>query len=393
MNLLVLNYEYPPLGGGAGVITQNISKGLASRGHKITVITTWFENEPEEFTADNLRIIRLKSKREKVFQSNPREMISWMFAAKKFLKSHLKTSNYDLCFANFSLPGGEVAYSMKLMYNLPYVVISHGHDIPWFMPEQMMWYHAFTYHWIRKICLQSERNYVQSQDMKTNIDSFLSKTFENKNKIIHNGWDSNKFKPDYSKRSTKFIILFAGRLVSQKDPLSFLESIKLLNDEISDFEVHILGDGKLRVKMENFVDNNGLENKVIFKSWITKDEMLTEYQTASLTVLPSLNEGMSIATLEALSCGQYVITTRISNNETLISEYINGTFIEKKDPEDIKSKILSFYHTKFKNNYLIDESDLKKYHELYEWDKIIDQYEEDLEKIVYRNSISGNKQY
>ena len=71
MNLLVLNYEYPPLGGGAGVITQNISKGLASRGHKITVITTWFENEPEEFTDKNLRVIRLKSKRKKVFQSNP----------------------------------------------------------------------------------------------------------------------------------------------------------------------------------------------------------------------------------------------------------------------------------------------------------------------------------
>jgi glycosyltransferase involved in cell wall biosynthesis len=45
MKLLILNYEYPPLGGGAGVITQNIAEGLAARGHNITVLREkWFTN-------------------------------------------------------------------------------------------------------------------------------------------------------------------------------------------------------------------------------------------------------------------------------------------------------------------------------------------------------------
>ncbi|HNQ68038.1 MAG TPA: glycosyltransferase family 4 protein [Bacteroidales bacterium] len=382
MRLLILNYEYPPLGGGAGVITQNIAEGLASRRHQISVITTWYEGEPEEITSGNLRIIRLKSKRKKLFQSNPVEMLSWMFAAKKFLNKHLLTEKYDLCFANFSLPGGEVAYSIKLKYKIPYVLMSHGHDIPWFMPEEMMWYHAFTYHWIHTICLQSERNYVQSEDMKKNIDSFLGRSFNSKNKVIYNGWNSKLFSPDYSQRLKKFTILFIGRLVKQKDPLSFLNAMRILKSKISDFEVHILGDGKLKNKMEKFVYNNNLKDTVIFKSWLTKSEMLNEYHSASLVVLPSLNEGMSIATLEALACGQYVIATKVSNNESLIIPGLNGDFILKKNPSDIADKVLDFYKNKFLLNYTIPQEHLNKYHENFEWNKIIDEYEKDLVGIV-----------
>ena len=85
-----------------------------------------------------------------------------------------------------------------MRFQLPYVIISHGHDIPWFMPKEMMWYHALTYQWIKTICVHSKRNYVQSNDMKTNIDAFLGPSFSHKNKIIYNGWNSTVFSPDYS---------------------------------------------------------------------------------------------------------------------------------------------------------------------------------------------------
>ncbi|HPX75595.1 MAG TPA: glycosyltransferase family 4 protein [Bacteroidales bacterium] len=383
MKLLILNYEYPPLGGGAGVITQNIAEGLAKLGHDVSVVTTWFKGEQEvEIVNDNLKIIRLKSKRKYLFRSNPREMLSWISYAKSFLKKHLVTNKYDLCFANFALPGGEVAYSLKMRFQLPYVIISHGHDIPWFMPKEMMWYHALTYHWIKTICVHSKRNYVQSNDMKTNIDAFLGPSFSHKNKIIYNGWDSNVFSPDYSLRKKQFTILFPGRLVKQKDPMSFLKAINIIKNQIDDFKVIILGDGVLRKKMEKFTKANGLDKIVEFKLWVSKEEMLYNYRSASLTVLPSLNEGMSIATLEALACGQYLIATEVSNNKSLIKEDYNGNFIETQNPKDIATKILNFYNTKFLNKYLIPIEDLNKYHKLFEWDKIIKEYEQDLLSLI-----------
>lgn len=382
MKLLILNYEYPPLGGGAGVISASIAEGLAERGHEVTVITTWFKGEEDVSVKENLRIIRLKSKRRNIYKSNPLEMWSWIKITKMFLRKHLLKERYDLCFANFALPGGEVAYSMKYRYRLPYAIISHGHDIPWFFPEQMFWYHLFTYHWIRNICLQSERNFIQSQDMKNNIDAFLGKKHEHKNIIIHNGWNTTYFKPDFSKRKQKFTIIFPGRLVKQKDPMSFLKAIKLVRERILDFEVIILGDGKLRKKMEEFSLKNGLKDIVVFKSWVDKYEMLENYQSASLTVLPSLDEGMSIATLEALACGQYVITTDVSRNAELIKPGYNGDLVSKKNPNILAARIIDFYNEKFLHNYRISLDELESYHKLYEWNEIIDKYETEFMKIT-----------
>jgi len=381
MKLLVLNYEYPPLGGGAGLISKNIAEGLAALGNEVTVLTTYYQGTEEDSIENGVHVIRLKSKRKDVFQSNVREMLSWMFCAKRFLKKHLETEKYNLCFANFALPCGEVAYSMKEMFHLPYTIISHGHDIPWFFPEQMMWYHAACYHWIRKICMQSRRNYVQSDEMLSNINAFLSGNTA-KNKLIFNGWDRDMFFPDESKRASKFTILFAGRLVMQKDPMTFLKAIKIVKNKLFDFEVHIVGDGKMRKKMENFVKQNGLEDNVIFKNWLTKPEIIAEYQSASLTVMPSLAEGMSMALLEALACGQYIIATKVSNNEKLISEGINGDFIEKKDYNSLANKILQFYNDKFQHSYIVPSEHFDKLAEQFDWKNIVKQYDEDLKGIL-----------
>ena len=381
MKLLVLNYEYPPLGGGAGIISKNIAEGLAALGNEVTVLTTYYEGTGEDCIENGVRVIRLKSKRKDVFQSNIREMLSWMICARRFLKKHLQVGKYDLCFANFALPCGEVAYSMKEMFHLPYVVISHGHDIPWFFPEQMMWYHAACYHWIRKICMQSRRNYVQSDEMLSNINAFLGGTTA-KNKLIFNGWNRDKFFPDESKRAKKFTILFAGRLVMQKDPMTFLKAVGIAKKSISDFEVHIVGDGKMRKKMEDFVRQNGLESIVFFKNWLAKPEIIVEYQSASLTVMPSLAEGMSMALLEALACGQYVIATKVSNNEKLITAGINGDFVDKKDYKSLADKIIDFHDSMFLQNYIVPSKHFDGLAEQFDWKNIVKQYDEDLKGIM-----------
>lgn len=385
MKLLVLNYEYPPLGGGAGVIAQHISEGLAGLGHSVTVLSAAFDDLPLECTENNVRVFRVKSRRKFVYRSNPFEMWSWMQKATKFLKHHLKTNTYDLCFANFSIPGGMVAYRMKLMYGLPYTIISHGHDIPWFFPKQMFWYHLVLYHQIRNIVLQSEKNFVQSTEMKNNIDLFTGDAFKYKNTVIHNGWDSSVFAPDYSKRSDSFIILFAGRLVQQKDPFTFLKAIKTVAGEVP-CTVHILGDGPLRNKMQAWVDKNGLSQRFCFLGWVNKHEMLLQYQSAWLTVLPSLSEGMSIATLEALACGQYVIATRVSNNESLINEGVNGNLIGHRDYHKLANYITEFYQQKFLKRLTISEENLKHYHSLYEWSDIVNQYEKEFIDAIEKQS-------
>lgn len=381
MRILMLNYEYPPVGGGAGEISRHIAEGLAAKGHVVHVLTVCYKDCQVSSIQNKVQVTRLSSKRKYRFKSNPVEMLSWMRMAKKFLFRHLEKTRYDICFAHFALPCGEVAYTMKLKFDLDYVVMSHGHDIPWFFPKQMMVYHMFTYGWIKRIVLRSKALFVQSDDMERNAKLFVGKRHHHLVHQVPNGWNAAYFYPDDAKRSKRFEIAFPGRLVKQKDPFSFLNAIAMLRDKLQELHVRILGDGPLRHKMEHFVKKHDLTEFVQFEGWVDKSAMRDAYQSASLVVLPSLNEGMSMATMEAIACGTYVIVTDVSRNTKLIAPGVNGDIVKQQDEADLATKIETFYHDKFKNEYKIPMSVIKKLDDIYAWDTVVNLYDDKLKQI------------
>ena len=60
MNILVLNYEFPPLGGGASPVSRDISIQLQKRGHQVTVLTMGYRDLPEYEEMQGIKIYRLK---------------------------------------------------------------------------------------------------------------------------------------------------------------------------------------------------------------------------------------------------------------------------------------------------------------------------------------------
>ena len=113
MHILLLNYEYPPLGGGAGIVSQQLAAEFINSGIPVTIITTWFEGLKEVETHGLLTIYRLKSLQKKTFQSNPIEMLSWCYHCILFLKKNKITTPNTVCLTNFLIPGGIVGYWLK----------------------------------------------------------------------------------------------------------------------------------------------------------------------------------------------------------------------------------------------------------------------------------------
>ncbi len=374
MKVLILNYEYPPLGGGTGVVSRYHAEMFAEKGIDVTVITTWFKGEKEIEIKNNLKIIRLKSKRRYNYKSTPDEWISWIRKSKKFLSEYLKNNQFEFCFAHFALPGGEVAKYIFNNFKIPYAIVSHGQDIPWFFPKQMFKYHILTYFYIKNICKKSEKLILLTNKMKENADRFMGK-YKYKNTVIPNGCRTDIFKPDYSIRKNKFTILFVGRLVHQKDPFTFLKAVKILYEKKNiDFEIKILGDGPLLRKMKEYVKKSKLEEIVNFKGWVSKEELLKEYQSASLQVISSKAEAMSIAALESLSSGLYIISTPVSGNTDIIEEKINGEFFKFNNANILADKISDFYYTKYLKNYKVNQDFLSDFRKKYDWDSIIGEY-------------------
>ena len=72
-------------------------------------------------------------------------------------------------------------------------------------------------------------------------------------------------------------------------------------NSLHDYKVDIYGEGDQRSYLEKFVENSGLENKVIFHGKIPFDEMQNAYKNADIYALPSLCESTGTAVFEALA--------------------------------------------------------------------------------------------
>lgn len=370
LHILLLNYEFPPLGGGAGVVSKILSEKFVELGHRVTIITTWYYGEKETYNSPNLEIIRLKSKRKELFKSNPIEMYSWMKMTLNYLKNQSQLP-YDICFTNFTLPGGVPALWLKQNKKIPFIVLSHGHDVPWFYPKKMFFWHLLTYFKIKEICNESSYNVVVSDEMKHIIDKFLNKKNSSKNIVLNNGIDTGNIDKKFEGKHLK--ILFVGRLVEQKDPFTFLKTIKELQSRNIPFECSILGDGDLRSSMEEYAVTHNIQN-IFFKGKVGHNEVFNYYRDSHILISSSINEGMSVAILEAASQGLYIIATPASGNNKIVQEGLNGNLLPFGDYRGMCDKVEEFYHDKFLKGYEYFHEYIHEFEQKFSWHSIANEY-------------------
>ncbi len=377
MKLLILNYEYPPLGGGAGICSRYQAEGLAKHGHEVTVLTTWFQGEKELEQRPNFKLIRLKSRRKKVFRSNPVEMFFWAIKSFRYIRINKLYTDTELVLAHFTLPGGIVAFLMNLLYKKPYYIISHGQDIPWFSPRELFFYHLIFYFPIKWICSRASKITVLSEKRLRNLNSITSRKKRHRNLIIPNGCDLNFFSPSSEgKKFDSLKVLFVGRLTSQKDPFTLLKTARLIAESDIPFSIEIIGDGPLRKKMQQYINNFHLQGRVKFSGWVSKEELRNKYQSAHVLVITSRDEGMSLAMMEAIASGLYVLTTKVSGSKGLIFENSNGNFISSGNEDELAAALKAYYEDKFLENYEVPDDILGELIEKISWDNYVENYKQ-----------------
>ncbi|MCX7953603.1 MAG: glycosyltransferase family 4 protein [Bacteroidales bacterium] len=375
MKILMLNYECPPLGGGAGRISYNIAYNISLKNNEVVFLTTWFKNLREiEIVNNNFKIIRLKSQRKHLYKSNAFEMLCWIIKCFDFIlknKSLIKT--FDYCLANFAIPGGIIAYYLKKKYKIPFSVISHGHDIPWYYKKQMFFYHLLLYWIIKLICLRCDKLFVQSQYMYKNAVNFLGQKNSIKIKIIYNGV-SYPINFNYEHRKTQpFTILFVGRLVKQKRPDVFINALVVLRYMQIQYHAYIIGDGPLCKKLRKMLTKYNL-NHIKMVGWISNSEIWKYYERAHVLVLPSESEGMSIAVLEAKVAGLYIITTNVSGNLEILNEYKFSSIINELSYKKIADELQAYYFNYYLKKLFPDENYCKTQSEKFLWGPITEKY-------------------
>ncbi len=114
MRVLLLNYEYPPYGGGAGVASEALARTLASRGVTVDVVTAGEEPSCESTAMWDgaaseegvLNVHRVRCRRTSVHEAGMGDAASYLVAALPLVRRLLSTEQYDAAHFFFSLPTG-----------------------------------------------------------------------------------------------------------------------------------------------------------------------------------------------------------------------------------------------------------------------------------------------
>src|SRR3954470_4169660 len=81
MRLLLVNYEYPPIGAGAATATQAIARNLVALGHQVTVLTGSFQDLPRRSDENGVTVLRVRSFRQRADRCSVSEMLSFTVSA------------------------------------------------------------------------------------------------------------------------------------------------------------------------------------------------------------------------------------------------------------------------------------------------------------------------
>ena len=164
--------------------------------------------------------------------------------------------------------------------------------------------------------------------------------YRNKISIAHKHFlDFSKFKVGKPLEKRDNLIGYIGRLSEEKGILSFMEAIPKALEREDSVEILIGGDGQLRGKVERYLNEQNLNNKVKFVGWIPHDELPKYLNELKLLVLPSYTEGLPNIMLEAMACGTPVLATPVGAVPDVIKDGETGFIMEDNLPETIAQGI------------------------------------------------------
>ena len=175
------------------------------------------------------------------------------------------------------------------------------------------------------VCINSPAIEHYKQYNKTYfIPNIIGEPFENQEKI--NFKDKENF------------ISFVGRLDREKNAIALLEIFK--ESKIpTDWKLQIIGDGSERKNLEQFVEKNQLQERIIFYGTKTSEEILKLLRRSKIFGFTSLKEALPTVLVEAMFCSNAIISYNCNYGPSDIVKNNSGFLIDVNNKEDFIQKL------------------------------------------------------
>lgn len=333
MNILCINHEFPPVGGGGATACAHIAAELVRAGHRVTVITCAFGEDPPT-DPDGVRVLRVRCRRENPHSASFVEMASFLIAAFRRLPSVLRADGpFDHLLVFFGIPSGPVGWYCKKRWKIPYTVRLGGGDIPGTQDRFTAVYRVIA-PFLRAIWRGADHVVANSEGLRLRAAAFYDGA---QLAVICNGADVEvSDEPPARPQDDTLRMVSVARIVERKG-IQF--AVQALPEIVRRTEgrVHytVVGDGPYRAEVEALAASLGVSGYLTVTGMVDRASVRPLLRESDVYLLPSLWEGMPNAVLEAMAEGLPVIMTSCEGSDELVDQ--NGMVVDLKG--DIPAQI------------------------------------------------------
>lgn len=341
LHVLVLCYEYPPVGGGGGVGASQYAEAWAAAGHRVTVLTSGTAALPIEERSENLRVVRLRvsGRKERATATN-RAMLGYLVAGAGWIAGHRdEFGDLDVINTHFAIPTGPLGAFASHVLDVPNVLTIIGGDI--YDPSKSSSPHRHLWSRIANRWLVSHADEVIAISSDTRDRARRYYGIERPIQVIPYGFsppegaepsiDGHPSTDDETPPATEddFRLIAVGRLVARK---GFDHLLTALSELPPNVRLEVVGDGPLAEPLRRRAVELGISERVSWPGFLPRPEILRRLRRADCFVLSSLHEGLGIVVQEAMHAGLPVVATDNGGQVDLVSHETTGLLVPVADP-------------------------------------------------------------
>lgn len=204
-----------------------------------------------------------------------------------------------------------------------------------------------------------------------------------KSRVIHYGIDLKKFdrvkinlvkeRKELGLKGRNIVVGNVARFNLQKGHEYLIKAIPLVLRKYPRTKFLLVGDGELRGKMESLVKELKIKDNVVFTG--SREDIPKILKIMDIFILPSLWEGLSIVSLEAMACEKPIVATSAIENKEVVIDGETAFLVPPKNPGRLAEKIISLTENKPLRKKF-GEDGRRRVEETYSLDRMVKEIEE-----------------
>lgn len=306
MRILFCNYEYPPLGGGGGVVMAALARQLARR-HEVTVLTSRAGELAAQSNDQGVLVVRVPVFfRRQLAVANFPSMLAYLPSG--FMRGLSLRERFDVINTHFVVPTGPLGQALARWHHLPNVLSIHGGDL--FDPSKRSspHLHAPLRAAVRWLLAAADDVVGQSRDTVRHVNELYG--VHRDVGLIPLGIERPPAKVVASRATfglphDAFVMVTIGRLVARKATSQLVDV--LAASAIPNAHLLVIGDGPDAASIRQRATELGVADRVHLPGQVAEAEKYAALAIADAFVSTSQHEGFGLVFLEAMACGLPIV--------------------------------------------------------------------------------------